>query len=91
MKECREFYIDGKWVNPDANRDFTVINPATEEPIAIISLGSAPDVDKAVAAAKRAFASFSETTPDQRLGLLQEIIRVYEKRSDEMAETMTDY
>jgi aldehyde dehydrogenase (NAD+) len=89
MKECRQFYIEGKWVNPNTDRDFTVINPATEEPIAIISLGSAPDVDKAVAAAKRAFASFSETTTDQRLGLLQEIIRVYEKRSDEMAETIS--
>jgi aldehyde dehydrogenase (NAD+) len=41
MKQCRQFYIDGKWVDPNIDRDFNVINPATEEPIATISLGSA--------------------------------------------------
>jgi aldehyde dehydrogenase (NAD+) len=89
MKQCRQFYIDGKWVNPNANRDFEVINPATEEAIATISLGSAADVDKAVAAARRAFASFSETTVDQRLTFLQRIIQIYQTRSDEMAETIS--
>ena len=66
MKDARQFYIDGKWVAPTQPRDFAVINPATEEQIATISLGSAADVDKAVAAAKRAFDSFSETTIEQR-------------------------
>ena len=69
MKDCRQFYIDGKWVNPVHAHDFPVINPANEEPIATISLGSAADVDQAVAAAKRAFESYSETTPDERLDL----------------------
>ena len=48
MKDCRYFYIDGKWVSPAKPRDFIVVNPATEQPIATISLGSAADVEKAV-------------------------------------------
>jgi aldehyde dehydrogenase (NAD+) len=71
MRDCREFYIDGRWVQPNEPRDFAVVNPATEERIATISLGSRADVDKAVAAAKRAFATFSETTVEERLALLQ--------------------
>ena len=59
MKDCRQFYIDGKWVNPIQAHDFPVFNPATEAQIATISLGTAADVDKAVAAAKAAFASYS--------------------------------
>ena len=62
MKECRQFYIDGKWVSPATPRDFEVLNPANEEPIAIISLGSADDVNRAVAAAKAAFESYSAST-----------------------------
>jgi len=89
MRECRQFYIDGEWVDPTTAQDFTVINPANEEPIATITLGSAVDVDKAVAAAKRAFESYSDTTLDQRLAFLQRIIEVYESRMDEMAETIS--
>jgi aldehyde dehydrogenase (NAD+) len=89
MKECRQFYIDGKWVNPTKARDFEVINPASEEPIATISLGGASDVDKAVAAAKRAFESYSETTVEERLALLRRIIEVYKAKSAEMAETIS--
>jgi aldehyde dehydrogenase (NAD+) len=89
MKDCRLFYIDGKWVSPTTARDFIVINPANEEPLATISLGSAADVDKAVAAAKRAFESYSETTPAARLAFLQRIIEVYKSKIDEMAETIS--
>ena len=89
MKECRQFYIDGKWVNSTKARDFEVINPASEEPIATISLGGASDVDKAVAAAKRAFESYSETTVEERLALLRRIIEVYKAKSAEMAETIS--
>ena len=89
MKECRQFYIDGKWVNSTKARDFEVINPASEEPIATISLGGASDVDKAVAAAKKAFESYSETTVEERLGLLRRIIEVYKAKSAEMAETIS--
>ena len=89
MKDCRLFYIDGKWVSPTTGKDFTVINPASEEPLATISLGTTADVDKAVAAAKRAFESYSETTPDDRLAYLQRIIGAYRSKLDEMAETIS--
>jgi aldehyde dehydrogenase (NAD+) len=89
MKDCRQFYIDGKWVNPTRAHDFAVINPSSEEPVATISLGSAPDVDNAVAAAKRAFEAYSETTVEQRLALLRQIIEVYKAKSEEMAETIS--
>jgi aldehyde dehydrogenase (NAD+) len=89
MKDCRQFYIDGKWVSPSQAHDFEVINPANEEPIATISLGSASDVDKAVAAASRAFESYSEATVEDRLALLRRIIEVYKAKSEEMAETIS--
>src|SRR5580692_8608553 len=89
MKDCRQFYIDGQWVSPSQARDFPVINPAREEPIATICLGSAADVDKAVAAAKKAFESYAETTIDQRLALLGRIIDLYQSKSDEIAETIS--
>ena len=89
MKDCRQFYIDGKWVAPERTHDVDVINPANEEMIATISLGSAGDVDKAVAAAKRSWGTFSETTAGERLALLRRIIEVYKARQDEMAETIS--
>ncbi len=89
MKDCRQFYIDGKWVSPASAHDFEVTNPATEAPIATISLGSATDVDKAVAAAKEAFPSYSETSVDARLALISRIIEVYQSKAEEMAETIS--
>jgi aldehyde dehydrogenase (NAD+) len=89
MKSCRQFYIDGKWVDPEKTHDFTVINPANEEPIATISLGSATDVDLAVAAANRAFELYGDTTLEERLGLLRRIIEVYQSKMTEMAETIS--
>src|SRR5579872_3394221 len=89
MKDARQFYIDGKWVAPTQPNDFPVVNPATEEQIATISLGSAADVDKAVAAAKRAFDSFSETTVEQRRDLLQRIVTVYKAKSQDMAQAIS--
>jgi aldehyde dehydrogenase (NAD+) len=89
MIECRQFYIDGKWIDPVRAHDLTILNPATEEPVATISLGSAADVDKAVAAAKRAFEPYSESTVDQRLAFLRQIIEVYKAKSGEMAENIS--
>ena len=89
MKDCRQLYIDGKWVSPVKACDFEVINPTTEEPVAIISLGSAADVDSAVAAAKRAFEPYAETTRDERLVILPRIIEVYRSKIGEMAETIS--
>src|SRR6204780_3810306 len=85
MKDCKKFYIDGKWIDPVEVRAFAVINPADEEPVATISLGSAADVDRAVAAAKRAFESYSEKSLQERLKLLRRIIEVYESKMEEMA------
>ena len=90
MKDCRQFYIDGKWVNPAQWRDLGVTNPATEEIIATISLAGAADVDRAVAAAKRAFETYAETTVETRVALLKRIIEVYQARIGEMAATISE-
>jgi len=89
MRDCRQFYMGGKWVNPTEARDWEVINPSNEETIALISLGSAADVDKAVAAAKKAFESYSQTADAERLALLQRVIDVYKAKSEEMAQTIS--
>ena len=69
MREMLKFYIDGKWVDPVTPNPVDVINPATEKPCGRISLGSAADVDLAVAAAKRAEAGYAATTREQRIEL----------------------
>ena len=84
-----KFYIDGAWVDPVEPKVLDVINPATEEVVGQISLGSSADVDRAVQAARRAFPSYSETSRQARLGLLRAIIELYEARSDELARAMT--
>ena len=89
MKDIRQFYIDGAWVDPETANDFPVENPATEEQIAVISMGMKTDVDKAVAAARRAFESFSQTTREERLALLEKLLAVYVERYDEMAEAIS--
>jgi aldehyde dehydrogenase (NAD+) len=90
MKDHLQFYIDGRWVDPAGEaRQFPVINPATEEPIARIALGGVKDVDLAVAAARRAFETFSQTTREQRIDLLKAISAAYQARYDEVAETIS--
>jgi aldehyde dehydrogenase (NAD+) len=89
MLEKLKFYIDGKWVDPVTPRTLEVIDPAHEEPFARISLGSAADVDKAVAAARRAFESFSRTSKAERLALMQKIVEIYQKRYGEFVETIS--
>ena len=88
--EYRKFYIDGQWVDPAKPKDFQVINPATEEPAGVISMGSAADVDRAVAAARRAFDSFSQTTREERRGLLETILKIYKKRYADVANAIRD-
>ncbi len=88
MLEKLDFYIDGQWVPPVEPRTLDVVNPATEEVFGRISLGSAADVDRAVAAAKRAFESYSRTTREQRLELLRSILEVFKRRHDEVAEAI---
>jgi aldehyde dehydrogenase (NAD+) len=81
----RQFYIDGAWVNPIEAKEFKVINPATEAPAGVISMGSSKDVDLAVAAARRAFDSYSRTTPAERLALMERILAAYKAHYDEIA------
>ena len=80
MEEHLKFYIDGKWVDPVTPASEIVINPSNEEPCAKIAMGSKADVDKAVAAARRAFDTFSQTTREERVALLEKIVAVYQKR-----------
>ncbi|QDZ12863.1 aldehyde dehydrogenase family protein [Devosia ginsengisoli] len=84
-----KFYIDGGWVDPVAPSPLGVVNPATEETFARISLGSAADVDRAVTAARRAFVTYSSTSVAQRLGWLARIIDGFRARLPELARTMT--
>jgi aldehyde dehydrogenase (NAD+) len=85
MSHELQFYIDGAWVDPVVPKVIDVIDPSNEDAFAQISLGSKADVDKAVAAAKRAFASFGFTRPAERLELLRSILDVYNKRADDLA------
>ena len=84
MLEKLQFYVDGQWVDPVEPRTLDVVNPATEEIYGRISLGSAADVDKAVAAAGRAFESFSRTTREERIDLLQTILDEFGRRHDDL-------
>ena len=87
--DFRKFFIDGAWVEPVAPRDLEVINPATEKPSGVISLGSAADVDRAVAAARTAFASYSRTSKQERLELIDAFIAAYKARYNDMAAAIT--
>ena len=90
MREYKKFYIDGAWVAPIAPREADVINPATEEVSGQISLGSNADVDAAVTAARRAFDSWSQTTPSDRLAILKRVQAEYERRSAELGAAVTE-
>lgn len=85
MYEFTNFYINGQWVLPERENTLEVINPATEQPMGIISMGSKADVDKAVAAAKAAFPAWSQTTKEQRIAYLEAIIQAYQARLDDLA------
>ncbi|MDO6962373.1 aldehyde dehydrogenase family protein [Rhizobium alvei] len=85
----RDFYINGAWVAPTAPRDCQVINPTTEEPCAIISLGDQTDTDKAVAAAKAAFPAWAATPPAERARIVARILEQYEKRLQEFGEAIS--
>ncbi|OCK62518.1 aldehyde dehydrogenase family protein [Bradyrhizobium sp. LMTR 3] len=87
--EKLKFYIDGAWVDPAAPSTLGIVNPATEEIFAQISLGSPPDVDRAARAARRAFATYSETSVEERLSWLQKIIEGFRARLPELARMMT--
>ena len=89
MQDHLQFYIDGQWVNPVSPRSLEVINPSNEQAIARISMGSAADVDKAVAAARRAFESYSRTSREERLALLAKVLEVYQSRYGDFVQTIS--
>ena len=80
MLDKKKFYIDGKWIDPNKNNDFEVINPSNEECFAKISLGSKEDVDKAVVAAKKAFESWRDVPKDKKINLLETLLTIYKKK-----------
>lgn len=83
------FYIDGEFVRPGGRQTTKVIDPATEQPIATISLADVEDLENAVAAAKQAFKTYGFASKQERLDLLERILAEYEKRADELAMRMT--
>ena len=90
MREYMKFYIDGQWVDPVTPKSLDVINPATEEVCGKISMGSEADVDKAVKAARKAFASWSQTSREERMEVLNRILAEYQKRFGDLATAVTE-
>src|SRR5580693_1562422 len=85
----RQFYIDGAWVDPVEAKEFQVINPATETAAGVISMGTTKDVDRAVAAAKRAFETYSRTSQAERLALMERILAAYNAHYNEIAQAIS--
>ena len=85
----RHFYIDGQWVDPAEPKEFQVINPATETVAGIVSMGGARDVDRAVAAARRAFDRYSLTTPAERITLLERVLTAFNAHFEEIAQAIS--
>lgn len=89
MREYLKFYIDGRWVDPIELKTTETIDPATEKVSGRIALGSAADVDRAVKAARKAFAGWSQTTREERLAVFERILVEYQKRSKDLAAAIT--
>ena len=89
MENKKNFYIDGNWVKPKSKEEIKVINPATEEECAVISLGKKEDVDIAVKAAKKAYSTWSFSSKDERIKLLEKLYENYKKRWADIAEAIT--
>ena len=87
--DCKPFYIDGRWIEPERPDTLDVLDPATERPVGVISLGSRTDVDAAVRAARRAFPAFSRTSREERLDILDRVIAGYRARADDLAKAVT--
>jgi aldehyde dehydrogenase (NAD+) len=90
MREYLKFYIDGKWVDPVKLKTLDVENPATEKVAGKIAIGSAEDVDKAVKAARKAFETWSQTSREERLDVLNRILAEYQKRFGDLVTAVTE-
>ncbi len=89
MQDKKNFYINGEWVSPIESRILQVINPATEEPCAEISLGGKKDVDVAVEAAKKAFETWGFVSKEEKLVFFEKLYEIYKKNWDQMAKTIS--
>jgi aldehyde dehydrogenase (NAD+) len=89
MYDCKKLLINGEWI-ATRGRALDIINPATEEVIGQVALGTAEDVDKAVKAARRAFETYSQTSVEERAALLERIIGIYQKRMPELGKAISD-
>ena len=89
MENKKNFYINGKWVTPKSKEEIKVIDPATEDNCAVITLGNKADVDMAVNAAKNAYESWGFSSKDERIGLLEKLYENYKKRWPDIAEAIT--
>ncbi len=89
MENKKNFYIDGKWVTPKSNQEIKVINPATEENCAVISLGNKEDIDYAVSSAKKAYSTWAFSPKEERIRLLEKLYENYKKRWADIAAAIT--
>lgn len=90
MRSNRHFYIGGRWVDPAGNDTIDVINPASGTICGSIAAGEAEDVDRAVRAARAAFDSWSRSSRDERIALLDRIAELYDARTDELAAVLSE-
>ena len=89
MLDKTKFYINGEWTNPSQKNEFDVINPSTEEICAKIALGNLEDTNKAIQSAKKAFQTWKETSKEERIKLLEKLLKIYNERYDEMTDAIT--
>ena len=89
MLDKKNFYINGAWVKPNSAEEIKVIDPATEENCAVITLGNKADVDLAVTAAKDAYESWAFSSKEERIALLEKLYENYKKRWADIAEAIT--
>lgn len=89
MLEKKQFYIDGVWTAPSSSQELAVIDPSTEQTCAVIAIGNEADADRAVAAAKRAFESWSRSEPAERLRLVERLREIYTRRASDMAKAIS--
>ncbi|WP_341957561.1 aldehyde dehydrogenase family protein [Pseudomonas sp. RC10] len=88
MSNAAKFYIDGRWVEPASPSWFDVIDPATETVVERLALGDASDVNRAVAAARKALPYYARTSVAERIALLKRVVSIYERRQEEFAQAM---
>ena len=83
-----KFYINGEFTDPSSNETLGIINPATEEEIGIVALGSIEDVDRAVYSARKAFSVSSKLSKTDRLDILKTVRENYKKRFNDLSEAI---